>query len=163
MFLFCYFSQLLRIVRVPSTTSMWQSTGVTVRESKPMHLLQFSQSIDSPSEIYVAFQWDPLLWPSLPPRQEGHNWHKSVGPDAEWSLLMHLRFQEPHPSPRKDNQPRPQWNTTHQTQITSIARSPSCSFLFFFFILSSTASVNLQSKCSEQNGKKKKKKIGEEL
>lgn len=28
---------------------------VTVRESKPMHLFQFSHSIDSPSEIYVAF------------------------------------------------------------------------------------------------------------
>lgn len=45
---------------------------VTVMESKPMHLLQFSHSIDSPSEIYVAFQWDLLLWPSLPPPQEGH-------------------------------------------------------------------------------------------
>lgn len=37
-----------------------------------MHVLQFSQSIDSPSEIYVAFQGDPLLCPSLSPRQEGH-------------------------------------------------------------------------------------------
>ena len=44
-----------------------------------MHLLQFSQSIDSPSEIYVAFQWDPLLWPSLPPPQEGHGDTRVLG------------------------------------------------------------------------------------
>lgn len=44
-----------------------------------MHLLQFSQSIDSPSEIYVAFQWDPLLRPSLPPRQEGHSDTRVLG------------------------------------------------------------------------------------
>lgn len=29
----------------------------------------------------------------------GSRWHKSVGPDAEWSPPMHLRFQKPHPSP----------------------------------------------------------------
>lgn len=44
-----------------------------------MHLLQFSQSIDSPSEIYVAFQWAPLLRPSLPPRQEGHSDTRVLG------------------------------------------------------------------------------------
>lgn len=44
-----------------------------------MHLLQFSQSIDSPSEIYVAFQRDPLLWPSLPPPQEGHGDTRVLG------------------------------------------------------------------------------------
>lgn len=44
-----------------------------------MHLLQLSQSIDSPSVIYVAFQWDPLLWPSLPPPQEGHSDTRVLG------------------------------------------------------------------------------------
>lgn len=35
------------------------SSRSVVKESKPMHLLQFSQSIDSHSEIYVALQGTP--------------------------------------------------------------------------------------------------------
>ena len=121
-----------------------------------MHLLQFSQSIDSPSEIYVAFQWDPLLWPSLPPPQEGHGDTRALGQMPSDPLRctstskshIHRRY--------RTIKPRPHWNTTQQTWITSIARSPACTFFFFFLIPSTTASVNLRSKCS--GGKKKKKK-----
>lgn len=120
-----------------------------------MHLLQFSQSIDSPSEIYVAFQWDPLLWPSLPPPQEGHGDTRALGQMPSDPLRctstskshIHRRY--------RTIKPRLHWNTTQRTWITSIARSPACTF--FFIIPSTTASVNLRSKCS---GGEKKKKIG---
>lgn len=125
-----------------------------------MHLLQFSQSIDSPSEIYVAFQWDPLLRPSLPPRQEGHSDTRVLGQmpsDPLWCISApksqihcHDRtislelFEIPHTRPELPASP-------------AIPLALFFFFFFFFLILSTTPSVNLWSKCWER------KRIGEEL
>lgn len=110
-----------------------------------MHLLQFSQSIDSPSEIYVAFQWDPLLWPSQPPPQEGHGDTRVLGQmpsDPLWcTSTSKSHIHRHHRTISLDSH----WNTTHQTWMISIARSPVCSF-FIFFILSTTASVSKSPK-----------------
>lgn len=98
---------------------------------------------ESPSQLSLAILtlywfslWNLCCFSARPPAVTltasptgGSLWHKSVGPDAEWSPLMRLHFQEPHPSPLQDNQPTHQWNTTQQTWITSIA--PVCSFYFY--------------------------------
>lgn len=123
-----------------------------------MHLLQFSQSIDSPTEIYVAFQWDPLLWPSLPPPQEGHGDTRVLGQMPSDPLRCTSTSKNPHPSPLQDNQPRAHWNTTHQTWITSIARSPACSFSFLSLSLFFYSINNSKCKSPEQMLREKKKR-----
>lgn len=85
--------------RQPSTAR------VTVRESKPMHLFQFSHSIDSPSEIYVAFssgrtphRVGPL---PTPPTTVGVTVTREAPLQTPSdSSPMHLfRVLKPHPSP----------------------------------------------------------------
>lgn len=81
---------------------------------------------------------DLLLCPLLLPPTGGSLWHKSIGQmpsDPKWYTF---RFQESNASQLQDNQKRPQWNTTHQTWITSRAHFAAWSFFFPFFL--STAS-----------------------
>lgn len=93
------------LARQPSTAR------VTVRESKPMHLFQFSHSIDSPSEIYVAFssgRTPRRVGPSPPPLTVGVTVTREAPlPTPSDSSLMHLfRFPKPHPSPGNAAQSR---------------------------------------------------------
>lgn len=68
---------------------------VTVRGSHPMHLLQFSHSIDSLAEIYVFSARPPAaaLAASL---TRGSWWQQSEGTDAQWFPPMHLHLQKPY-------------------------------------------------------------------
>lgn len=117
-----------------------------------MHLLQFSQSIDSPSEIYVAFQWDPLLWPSLPPPQEGH---------GDTRVLCQM----PSDSLRSTSTSKSHIHRHYRTISIDLIdiphtkpESPALPALLLavlvFLFLWSTAIVNLRSKYSEKNRSK---------
>ena len=110
-----------------------------------MHLLQFSQSIDSPSEIYVAFQWDPLLWPSLPPPQEGHGDTRVLG-QMPSDPLRCTSTSKSHIH-RHYRTITPDLIEIPHTEPESPA-SPALLLTVFFFIPSTAASVNLRSKCS---------------
>lgn len=79
----------------------------------------------------------------------GSRWHKSVGPDAEWSPPMHLRFQKPHPSPDLIEIPH--------TRPESPA-SPTLLLAVFFKIY---YSIN-NTKCKSPEQMLREKKIGEE-
>ena len=122
-----------------------------------MHLLQFSHSIDSPSEIYVAFHWDLLLWPSLPPRQEGHSDTRVLGQmpsDSLWcSSTSKSHIHRPYRTISQE------LNEIPHTK-PELPASPALLLAAFFFfppISSTTASVNLWIKCSdEKKGKNKR-------
>lgn len=122
-----------------------------------MHLLQFSQSIDSPSEIYVAFQRDPLLWPSLPPPQEGHGDTRVPGQMPSDPLRCTSTSKKPHPSPPWDNQPYTSLKY-HTPNLNHQHRPLSCFAVFSLFFYS----IN-NSKCKSPEQMLREKKMGEEL
>lgn len=120
-----------------------------------MHLLQFSQSIDSPSEIYVAFQRDPLLWPSLPPPQEGHGDTRVLGQMPSDPLRC--------TSASKSHIHRQTSLKYHTPDLNHQHRPLSClQFFLKFIILSTTPSVNLRSKCSEKKRSEKRGELGDD-
>ena len=79
----------------------------------------------------------------------GSRWHKSSTSKSQ----IHRRY--------RTIKPRPHWNTTQQTWITSIARSPACTFFFFLNSID-----NSKCKSPEQmlwREKKKKKRSWEQM
>lgn len=119
-----------------------------------MHVLQFSQSIDSPSEIYVAFQGDPLLCPSLSPRQEGHcdtrvlSQMPSDPPEAP-SLPCTTHIHRHCRTIRKGFNKIP--HSKPELLAAPTLLFSTCYIQYSFFFLLSAVSVNLRSKCVEKD------------
>lgn len=129
-----------------------KSTWITVTESKPMQLSQFSQSIDSLSEIYVAFQGRPpavaLAAPSPPYRrvtvtQERWARCRVIPTDTPFASKSHIHRN--CRTIREDLNEIPHTKPELPAELTLLLDV----FFFFFFFLS-TASVNLRSKCFEK-------------
>lgn len=84
----------------------------------------------------------------------GSRWHKSVGPDAEWSPPMHLCFQKPHLSPLQDNQPD-LIEIPHTKPESPASPALLLAVLFIYYFINNSKCKSLEQMLREKKGRRR--------